>query len=89
MDLNLSDADREIQARARTFAEEVLFPLEIPLEEAHGDLPAETLAEVKRKVVEHGLNAYNQAEEYGGQGFTILQQILCQEELGKATSGLW
>jgi acyl-CoA dehydrogenase len=89
MDLTLSAADIEIQARARRFAEEVLFPLEIPLEEAHGDLPAETLAEVKRKVVEYGLNAYNQGKEFGGQGFTILQQVICQEELGKATSGLW
>ena len=88
MDLTLTQEDLDIQAKARAFTEQHLIPRELECE-ANGGLPPETLEELRQAVVDGGLNGYNQAKEYGGQGYTPLQQILCHEELGKATCGLW
>jgi acyl-CoA dehydrogenase len=88
MDLTLPAEDSNWQRRAREFAEAVLFPLEVPLEEA-GHLPQETKDAMRRAVVAHGLNGINHARDVGGQGCTQLQQVLISEELGKATGALW
>ncbi len=88
MDLTIPAADLELKARARRFAEAVLFPLEEELE-LNGHLPDATKARLKRDVVAHGFNAINHAKEHGGQGLTIFQQTLVNEELGKATGALW
>ena len=88
MDLRLTREDRELQERARSFTEEVLFPLELECEEGNG-LSPERHAEVKRKVLEWGFNAINHAREDGGQGFDLFQQVLIEEEWGKATGCLW
>jgi acyl-CoA dehydrogenase len=88
MDLTLPPADLAWQERARVFAETVLFPQELPLEEA-GHLSAETKDQLRRAVVEHGLHGINHARDVGGQGCTQLQQVLISEELGKATGCLW
>ncbi len=88
MDFTLAPEDLEIKARARAFAEEVLFPLELECEENEG-IAEDAMAEVAREVLARGLNAFNQAKEVGGQGYSVLQQMLAQEELGKATGCLW
>ena len=88
MDLTLPAEDRDWQRRAREFAQTVLFPQEVPLEEA-GHLPQDTKDAMRRAVVAHGLNAINHARDVGGQGCTQLQQVLISEELGKATGALW
>ena len=88
MDLRLTREDRELQERARAFTEEVLFPLELECEEGNG-LSPERHAEVKRKVLEWGFNAINHAREDGGQGLDLFQQVLVEEEWGKATGCLW
>jgi alkylation response protein AidB-like acyl-CoA dehydrogenase len=88
MDLRISAEDHALQARARAFTEEHLFPLELPVEEGNG-LPAETADRMKRLVVQARLNAINQAAEHGGQGHDIFQQTLINEELGKVSGGLW
>ncbi|MCC6467249.1 MAG: acyl-CoA/acyl-ACP dehydrogenase [Alphaproteobacteria bacterium] len=88
MDLTIPKPDLELKARARRFAETVLFPLEEELE-LNGHLPDATKAKLKQAVVDHGFNAINHAREHGGQGLSIFQQTLVNEELGKATGGLW
>jgi acyl-CoA dehydrogenase len=88
VDLRLTREDRELKDRARAFTEEVLFPLELECEEG-GGLSPERHAEVKRKVLEWGFNAINHAREDGGQGFDLFQQVLIEEEWGKATGCLW
>jgi alkylation response protein AidB-like acyl-CoA dehydrogenase len=88
VDLRLTREDRELKDRARAFTEEVLFPLELECEEGNG-LSPERHAEVKRKVLEWGFNAINHAREDGGQGFDLFQQVLIEEEWGKATGCLW
>ena len=88
MDLTIPEADLDWQRRARAFAETVLFPQEVELE-LNGSLPPETLARMRRAVVEHGLNGLNHSREDGGRGLSMMQQTLVNEELGKATGALW
>jgi alkylation response protein AidB-like acyl-CoA dehydrogenase len=88
MDLTIPKADLELKARARRFAETVLFPHEVELEMS-GHLPDAAKARLKQAVIDHGFNAINHAKEHGGQGLTIFQQTLVNEELGKATGAMW
>ncbi|HXF72029.1 MAG TPA: acyl-CoA dehydrogenase [Actinomycetota bacterium] len=88
MDLRLTREDRELADRARAFTEEVLFPLELECEEG-GGLSPERHAEVKREVLEWGFNAINHSLEDGGQGLDLFQQVLVEEQWGKATGCLW
>jgi len=88
MNLELSKEERELQSRAREFAEKHLFPYEIECDENEG-IPKKSLAKIRKAVIEYGLNGFTHAKEDGGQGFTHFQQILIHEELGKATNGLW
>jgi acyl-CoA dehydrogenase len=88
MDLAIAKSDLELKARARRFAETVLFPLEVELE-LNGHLPEAAMATLKQAVIDHGFNAINHAREHGGQDLSIFQQTLVNEELGKATGALW
>jgi acyl-CoA dehydrogenase len=88
MDLTIDKADLDLKARARRFAETVLFPHEVALE-MDGHLPDVIKARLKQAVIDHGFNAINHVREHGGQGMSIFQQTLVNEELGKATGALW
>lgn len=88
MDLRLDAEDLELKLRARRFTEDVLFPLEMECEERDG-LSPESFAQAKQAVVDAGFNAINHSRDDGGQGFDVLQQILVEEEWGKATGALW
>src|SRR6476659_6118654 len=78
----------ELQARARAFVEEVLIPLEVPAERAHGRLPAETVAEIRREALARRLSGGLHAAEHGGQGWSHLEWFLVEEQLGRATNAL-
>lgn len=88
MDLALSEREQALQARAKAFAEEQLFPQEEALEE-QGALPPATLARLRQAVLDYELNAVNHGKEVGGQGLTCLEQVVVNEQLGKATGALW
>ena len=88
MDLTLPAEDLAWKARAKAFAETVIFPHELDLE-MNGSLPQPTKDALRAAVVAHGFNGINHAREVGGQGCTQLQQTLINEELGKATNALW
>ena len=88
MDIRLDPADRELKERAHTFTREVLFPLELECEERDG-LSPESHAKAKASVLEWGFNAINHSTEDGGQGHDTFQQILVEEEWGRATGALW
>ncbi len=83
----LSEQDLELQARARAFVDE-LIPLEEQAELAGGHLPEGMEEEHTRRAVERGLFATNMPVEVGGHGCTTLQQVLVQEQCGRATNGL-
>jgi acyl-CoA dehydrogenase len=83
----LSDEDLQIQARAHTFADE-LIPFEVEAEMNNGDLPKEVTAAHKARAIELGLCATNMPRELGGGGCTTLQQVLVQEQVGRVTNAL-
>jgi acyl-CoA dehydrogenase len=83
----LSDADLQIQARAATFADE-LIPFEVEAELNHGDLPEEVTARHKARAIELGLFATNMPVDLGGGGCSTLQQVLVQEQVGRVTNAL-
>jgi len=83
----LSDDDLAIQARARELCDE-LIPHEVDVELAGGEVPAELARKHHDRAVELGLYATNIPVEHGGQGHTMLQQVLVQEQGGRVTNAL-
>ena len=88
MDLSLNARELEIQQRSRRLCEEHLLPLEILCDENDGLTP-EQLAPTYQGILDAKLNAVNMATEWGGQGMTIFEQVLSQEQLGRSTNALW
>jgi alkylation response protein AidB-like acyl-CoA dehydrogenase len=88
VDLSLTPEDRELQRRARDFADSYLVPYELRCE-LEGGLGEPDLNLIRGAVIEHRFNAINQAREDGGQGFDVLQQILVSEQWGRVTGALW
>ncbi len=83
----LSEEDRQIQARARGFADE-LIPFEQQAELSGGELPADVTAAHAKRARELGLHSTNMPKELGGGGCTTLQQALVQEQMGRVTNAL-
>jgi alkylation response protein AidB-like acyl-CoA dehydrogenase len=83
----LSDEDLQIQARARTFADE-LIPFEVTAEMNGGDLPKDVVAAHAERARDLGLAAANMPRALGGEGCTSLQQVLIQEQVGRVTNAL-
>jgi alkylation response protein AidB-like acyl-CoA dehydrogenase len=88
MDIRLTPEDAELKEKARAFTYRVLVPLELECEE-HDGLSEESRALTKAAVLEWGFNAVNHAKADGGQGLDTFQQILVEEEWGRATGALW
>ena len=84
----LTDGQRELRARARAFVEEVLMPLELEAERLGGRLPAPAIATIREQALARGLNGGRHAVEHGGQGWTMLEWFLVNEQFGRVTNGL-
>jgi acyl-CoA dehydrogenase len=84
---SLSDEDLQIQARAATFADE-LIPHEVTAELNDGELPGDVTAGHAARARELGLCATNMPTKLGGLGYTALQQVLVQEQVGRVTNAL-
>jgi alkylation response protein AidB-like acyl-CoA dehydrogenase len=87
VDHPLSAEDLEIQAKARDFVDE-LIPYEVEAELSGGRLPDDVLDRGVKLIGELGFEAINMPKELGGGGFTSLQQVLVQEQVGRATNAL-
>ena len=88
MDFNLSKEHLELQAKAKEFTETVLFPHEMECEENDG-ISRETHQKIIDATLAWGFNAPNHSKEDGGQGFSIFEQTILNEQLGKATGAIW
>ncbi len=88
MHLELTNEERDLHGKARAFCDEVLLPRELEVEE-HGHLPKESRGPLRDAVIEWGFAGINHAPEDGGTGCSIFQQVLIQEQLGRASNGLW
>jgi alkylation response protein AidB-like acyl-CoA dehydrogenase len=83
----LSENDLEIQAKVRSFIDE-LIPYEAEAELNEGELPTDVAEKYDARARELGLLATNMPVELGGGGYTTLQQVLVQEQVGRATNAL-
>ena len=88
MDLTLPPRAKELAARARAFCDSVLVPFELTVDE-HGELPEAERPRLRAAVREWGLAGVNHAVADGGCGFTMIEQVVIEEQLGRATNGLW
>jgi alkylation response protein AidB-like acyl-CoA dehydrogenase len=84
----LTSEQLELQRRARGFVENVLLPLELEAEERGGALPEATVEEIKREAIAARLNGGRFAPEYGGQGWSMFEWFLVNEQFGRVTNGL-
>ena len=84
----MSDADREIQERARRFVDEELIPLEVETELSGGKLSEDVREKHHHMAIELGLWAMNMPKELGGGGLSMFQQVLVSEQIGRVTNGL-
>ncbi len=89
MDLTLNPDQVALQARARRFVQDVLQPLEVDFETSGGRIDPVVEREVKAKAIEANLHGGSFPRELGGQGWTLLEQVLVHEQLGQVTGGLW
>ena len=89
MDFALSPELLDLRARVRRLVDDVLQPVEEEAERAHGRLSAETFARLKAEILASGLWANNIPREFGGGGFTLTEQIVTHEQLGRLTNCLW
>jgi acyl-CoA dehydrogenase len=86
--LELTPDQLELQQRAREFVEQVLMPLELEAEQRGGELPDSTVEEIKREAIAARLNGGRFAPEYGGQGWSMLEWFVVNEQFGRVTNGL-
>jgi len=87
MDFTYSPEQLELRDRAQSLTE-AMIGFELPCEQGRG-LPDDSLAEIRRLTLEHRLNAINMPAEWGGQGLSVLEQVIVSERLGQLTNALW
>ena len=87
MQFTYTPEHQELRERAQRLTD-AMIGYEEPCEQGRG-LPDESLAEIRRLTLEHELNAINMPAEWGGQGLSVLDQVIVQERLGQLTNALW
>ena len=76
-----------MQERARVLADE-LIPYEVEAEMNDGVLPDEVLRSHRRRARELRLDVINMPEELGGYGYSVMDQTLISEQIGRVTNAL-
>jgi acyl-CoA dehydrogenase len=89
MDLTLTAAQLELQARARAFVRDELQPREAEFERAGGRVPRDWGDPIRRGAIEARLHGGSMPTSVGGQGWSNLEQVLVHEQFGQSTGGLW
>ncbi|MGE7384374.1 acyl-CoA dehydrogenase family protein [Streptomyces sp. NPDC004126] len=88
MDFRYTPEQAGLKARAAAYAK-LLMRYEDQAEEAGGPLPAATVRDLTRAAIDAGVYAINMPAEWGGAGLSLLDQVIVEEEFGKATNCLW
>jgi len=88
MDFELTPALLELRARARRFTEQELIPRELEVE-ARGPLPQPVSRAIQQRAIAERLWPMNVPRELGGLGSSVMEQVVAQEEAGRATNDLW
>ncbi len=87
MEFTYTAEQRELRERAGGLTAAIIA-YEEPCESGRG-LPDSSLAEIRELTLQARLNAINMPVEWGGQGLSILDQVIVQERLGQLTNALW
>ncbi|HEY4823781.1 MAG TPA: acyl-CoA dehydrogenase family protein [Solirubrobacteraceae bacterium] len=87
MDYRYTDEQLELRDRAAALAREIMAYE--PECEEHRGLSAQSLAEIRELTLNTSLNAINMPLDWGGQGLSVLDQVIVQERLGQLTNALW
>ena len=87
MEFTYTPEQLELRDRASRLTDAII-PFEDPCEAGRG-LDDGSLAEIRRLTLEHQLNAINMPVEWGGQGLSVLDQVIVSERLGQLTNALW
>ncbi len=83
-----TDEQLALQQRAREFVDTVLIPLEQKAEAAHGRLDAETVHHIQQAAIAANLHGGRIPVRQGGQGWTMTEWFLVNEQFGRITNGL-
>ena len=89
MDFSLTPAQLDLQSRARAYVREVLQPLEAEFERAGGRFATAIRDRLKQAAIDARLHGGSLPQAVGGQGWSVLEQVIVHEQLGQATGGLW
>jgi alkylation response protein AidB-like acyl-CoA dehydrogenase len=84
----INDEQLDLQQRAREFVESALLPLELEAEEAGGRLPEQTVEQIKQAAIASRLQGGRVPVEHGGQGWSMVEWFLVNEQFGRVTNGL-
>jgi len=87
VDYRYTDEQLELRDRAAALAREIMAYE--PECEEHRGLSAQSLAEIRELTLNTSLNAINMPLDWGGQGLSVLDQVIVQERLGQLTNALW
>jgi acyl-CoA dehydrogenase len=88
MEFRYTAAQADLKRRAAAYTA-LLQRHEDASEQAGGPLPAQVVRELTEEAMRHGVYAINMPVEWGGAGLSLLDQVIVEEEFGKATNCLW
>jgi alkylation response protein AidB-like acyl-CoA dehydrogenase len=88
MDFTLSAEQKALQQKVRRLVNEEFIPLEIQVEMADGFLSLEKRAELREKVRPLNIHSSSLPRSVGGTEYSWVDQVIINEEIGKATNAL-
>ncbi len=88
MDLCYTADQAALQDRAADYAR-LLFAHEDAVESSGGQLADDVQRTLEQAARDAGLWAVNMPVEWGGTGLSVLERMIVQEQIGKATNCLW
>jgi alkylation response protein AidB-like acyl-CoA dehydrogenase len=88
MDFRYTAEQADLKQRAAAYTK-LLQQYEDLSEQSGGPIPDQIVRELTQAAMDHGVYAINMPAEWGGAGLTLLEQVIVEEELGKATNCLW
>jgi alkylation response protein AidB-like acyl-CoA dehydrogenase len=88
MEFAYTPAQADLRRRAAAYAES-LFPYEEQVELSGGQLDEGIQRQLEQGARDAGLWAMNMPRELGGAGLSVLERVIVQEQIGKATNCLW
>ena len=88
MDFRYTAEQADLKQRAAAYTR-LMQQCEDLSESSGGPIPQEIVRDLTQEAMNHGVYAINMPTEWGGAGLSLLDQVIVEEEFGKATNCLW